>query len=58
MTRSAKTIGIYIMIEFKNGEHVIEVPKKADTKVVINFQNDHKPHELTVEEKCLLSILE
>ena len=43
-------LGIHTMTEFKNGEHVFEVTKAPDTKIIADFQTAHKPKELMDEE--------
>ena len=39
------------MTEFKNGEHVLEITKNPDTKIIEDFQKENKPVQLTDEEK-------
>ena len=41
----------YIMREFKNGEHVIDLIKNPEAKVTADYEKTYKPTDLTDDEK-------
>ena len=41
----------YVMKEFKNGEHVVEIIENPEADVMASYEKTYKPKDLTTEEK-------